>query len=163
MRRLLSAMGKEDFIMLAAAEDELGPDGKKIRPGINPAIIAELTECNALLSGQRKKRQVTSVKFVPGNELIITGSSDKVSHMEFDSSGSYLAIAGSDVRVYQVANVKLEWNLIKIFPDLSGTGKVSCVKFGADAKYLAVGSMDRNLRIFGLTGEEAEEPKSPDH
>ncbi|RZS11486.1 hypothetical protein BHM03_00042817 [Ensete ventricosum] len=88
MRRLLSAMGKEDFIMLAAAEDELGPDGKKIRPGINPAIIAELTECNALLSGQRKKRQVlflcfiavTSVKFVPGNELIITGSSDKVSH-----------------------------------------------------------------------------------
>ncbi|RZS11485.1 hypothetical protein BHM03_00042816 [Ensete ventricosum] len=83
--------------------------------------------------------------------------------LEFDSSGSYLAIAGSDVRVYQVANVKLEWNLIKILPDLSGTGKVSCVKFGADAKNLAVGSMDRNLRIFGLPGDEAEEPKSPDH
>lgn len=26
------------------------------------------------------------------------------------------------LRVYQVANVKLEWNLIKTFPDLSGTG-----------------------------------------
>ncbi|CAL9113658.1 unnamed protein product [Musa acuminata var. zebrina] len=371
-----------------AAEDDLGPDGKKIRPGINPVIIAELTECNALLSGQRKKRQipttlasvdalerytqisshplhktnkpgilsididaskdiiatggidtngvlfnrasgqmlstlsghskkVTSVKFVPGNELIVTGSSDKTvrvwqgtengnydcqhvmrdhtaevqavtvhatqkyfvtasmdntwcfydlstgscltqvgeasteegytsasfhpdglilgtgttgaivkiwdvksqsnvakfdghvgsvtamsfsengyflataamdgvklwdlrklrnfrsfapydpetptNYVEFDSSGSYLAIAGSDVRVYQVANVKLEWNLIKILPDLSGTGKVSCVKFGADAKYMAVGSMDRNLRIFGLPGDESEEPKSPDH
>ncbi|XP_009411388.2 pre-mRNA-processing factor 19 [Musa acuminata AAA Group] len=371
-----------------AAEDDLGPDGKKIRPGINPVIIAELTECNALLSGQRKKRQipttlasvdalerytqisshplhktnkpgilsididaskdiiatggidtngvlfnrasgqmlstlsghskkVTSVKFVPGNELIVTGSSDKTvrvwqgtengnydcqhvmrdhtaevqavtvhatqkyfvtasmdntwcfydlstgscltqvgeasteegytsasfhpdglilgtgttgaivkiwdvksqsnvakfdghvgsvtamsfsengyflataamdgvklwdlrklrnfrsfapydpetptNYVEFDSSGSYLAIAGSDVRVYQVANVKLEWNLIKILPDLSGTGKVSCVKFGADAKYVAVGSMDRNLRIFGLPGDESEEPKSPDH
>lgn len=42
-------------------------------------------------------------------------------------------------------------------------GKVSCVKFGADAKYMAVGSMDRNLRIFGLPGDESEEPKSPDH
>ncbi|CAL9146387.1 unnamed protein product [Musa hybrid cultivar] len=371
-----------------AAEDDLGPDGKKIRPGINPVIIAELTECNALLSGQRKKRQipttlasvdalerytqisshplhktnkpgilsididaskdiiatggidtngvlfnrasgqmlstlsghskkVTSVKFVPGNELIVTGSSDKTvrvwqgtengnydcqhvmrdhtaevqavtvhatqkyfvtasmdntwcfydlstgscltqvgeasmeegytsasfhpdglilgtgttgaivkiwdvksqsnvakfdghvgsvtamsfsengyflataamdgvklwdlrklrnfrsfapydpetptNYVEFDLSGSYLAISGSDVRVYQVANVKLEWNLIKILPDLSGTGKVSCVKFGADAKYMAVGSMDRNLRIFGLPGDESEEPKSPNH
>ncbi|THU55030.1 hypothetical protein C4D60_Mb11t02270 [Musa balbisiana] len=83
--------------------------------------------------------------------------------VEFDFSGSYLAIAGSDTRVYQVANVKLEWNLIKTFPDLSGTGKVTCVKFGADAKYMAVGSMDRNLRIFGLPGDDSEEPRSPDH
>ncbi|RWW27765.1 hypothetical protein GW17_00007790 [Ensete ventricosum] len=45
-------------ILNSAAEDELGPDGKRIRPGINPVIIAELAECNALLSGQRKKRQV---------------------------------------------------------------------------------------------------------
>lgn len=35
------------------------------------------------------------------------------------------------------------------------TGKATCVKFGPDAKYLAVGSMDRNLRIFGLPGDEA--------
>ncbi|AQK65170.1 Pre-mRNA-processing factor 19 homolog 2 [Zea mays] len=39
-------------------EDEIGPDGKKIRPGINPVMIDELTECNAMLSAQRKKRQV---------------------------------------------------------------------------------------------------------
>ncbi|XP_020094280.1 pre-mRNA-processing factor 19-like [Ananas comosus] len=371
-----------------AAQDELGPDGKKIRPGINPVMIAELTECNAVLSGQRKKRQIpptlapidaierytqisshplhktnkpgilsvdihplkdviatggidtnavlfdrssgqilctltghskkiTSVKFVPRDELFITGSADKTvrvwqgsedgnyscchilkdhtaevhavtvhatnkyfvsasmdntwcfydlttgscltqvgeasgeegymsasfhpdglilgtgtsealvriwdvksqsnvakfdghvgpvtaisfsengyflataatdgvklwdlrklrnfrsfspydsntptNSVEFDSSGSYLAIAGSDIRVYQVANVKMEWNLIKTFPDLSGTGKVTSVKFGADAKYMAVGSMDRNLRIFGLPGDEAEEAKSSDH
>ncbi|XP_020599471.1 pre-mRNA-processing factor 19-like [Phalaenopsis equestris] len=82
--------------------------------------------------------------------------------VEFDYSGNYLAIAGSDVRVYQVANVKLEWNLIKSFPDLSGTGKVTCVKFGADAKYLAVGSMDRNLRIFSLPENEPEELRSMD-
>ncbi|KAG2403590.1 Pre-mRNA-processing factor [Vigna angularis] len=75
--------------------------------------------------------------------------------LEFDHSGSYLAIAGSDIRIYQVANVKSEWNCIKTFPDLSGTGKATCVKFGADSKYIAVGSMDRNLRIFGLPGEDA--------
>ncbi|KAL9689232.1 hypothetical protein QQ045_033666 [Rhodiola kirilowii] len=74
--------------------------------------------------------------------------------VDFDHSGNYLALAGSDMRVYQVANVKSEWNCIKTFPDLSGTGKVTSVKFGPDAKYLAVGSMDRNLRIFGLPVED---------
>ncbi|KAI3469835.1 hypothetical protein Pfo_026498 [Paulownia fortunei] len=84
--------------------------------------------------------------------------------VEFDHSGSYLALGGSDIRVYQVANVKSEWNCIKTFPDLSGTGynatamnagKATCVKFGPDAKYIAVGSMDRNLRIFGLPEEDS--------
>lgn len=81
-------------------------------------------------------------------------SDTPTSSVEFDNSGSYLAIAGSDTRVYQVANVKSEWNCIKTFPDLSGTGKATCAKFGTDAKYIAVGSMDRNLRIFGLPGED---------
>ncbi|KAL5542356.1 hypothetical protein UlMin_010066 [Ulmus minor] len=81
------------------------------------------------------------------------GSETPTNSVEFDHSGSYLAVAGSDIRVYQVANVKSEWNCIKTFPDLSGTGKVTSVKFGPDAKYLAVGSMDRNLRIFGLPGD----------
>ncbi|CBI23714.3 pre-mRNA-processing factor 19 isoform X2 [Vitis vinifera] len=81
-------------------------------------------------------------------------SNTATNSVEFDHSGNYLAIAGSDIRVYQVANVKSEWNCIKTFPDLSGTGKATCVKFGPDAKYLAVGSMDRNLRIFGLPGDD---------
>ncbi|VFQ85430.1 unnamed protein product [Cuscuta campestris] len=74
--------------------------------------------------------------------------------VEFDHSGSYLALGGSDIRVYQVASVKSEWNSIKTLPDLSGTGKATCLKFGLDAKYIAVGSMDRNLRIFGLPGDK---------
>ncbi|XVF66405.1 hypothetical protein PTKIN_Ptkin10aG0032900 [Pterospermum kingtungense] len=75
--------------------------------------------------------------------------------VDFDYSGSYLAIAGSDVRVYQVGSVKAEWNCIKTLPDLSGTGRATCVKFGPDASYLVVGSMDRNLRIFGLPEDDA--------
>ncbi|GAB2286985.1 hypothetical protein Dimus_021371 [Dionaea muscipula] len=74
--------------------------------------------------------------------------------LDFDHSGSYLAFGGSDIRIYQVASVKSEWNCIKTLPDLSGTGKATCVKFGPDAKHLAVGSLDRNLLIFGLSGDE---------
>ncbi|KVI00414.1 Pre-mRNA-splicing factor 19 [Cynara cardunculus var. scolymus] len=338
----------------AAEDDELGPDGKRIRPGISASIITELTDCNAALSQQRKRRQipptlapldaverytqlnsyplhktnkagilsidihqskdfiatggvdmnavvfnrssgeilstlsghskkVTSVKFVGDGEMVVTGSADKTvrvwqgsengnydcrhvlkdhtaevqavtvhatnnyfvtasldnswcfyelssglclaqvedssasegytsaafhpdglilgtgtsgaivkiwdvksqtaaqdgvklwdlrklrnfrtfapydentptQSVEFDHSGNYLAIGGSDIRVYQVANVKSEWNCIKTLPDLSGTGKINSVKFGADAKYIAVGSMDRNLRLFGLPQEDA--------
>lgn len=39
-------------------DEELGPDGKKIRPGISATVISELTDCNAALSQQRKRRQV---------------------------------------------------------------------------------------------------------
>lgn len=70
--------------------------------------------------------------------------------VEFDYSGNYLAIAGSDIRVYHVTGVKQDWNTIKVLPDLSGTGKVTSVRFGSDAHYLAVGTADRNLRIFGV-------------
>lgn len=37
------------------------------------------------------------------------------------------------------------------------TGKVTSIRFGPDASYLAVGSSDRNLRIFGAP-EAASEP-----
>ncbi|KAJ8768425.1 hypothetical protein K2173_021578 [Erythroxylum novogranatense] len=77
-------------------------------------------------------------------------SNTSTNSVEFDHSGHYIGVAGSDIRVYEVGNVKTEWNCIKTFPDLSGTGRATCVKFGTDAKYIAVGSMDRNLRIFGL-------------
>ncbi|WZZ39754.1 hypothetical protein YC2023_036013 [Brassica napus] len=47
-------------------------------------------------------------------------------------------------QLYQTACVKAEWNLIKTLPDLSGPG----------ARYIAVGSMDSNLRIFGIPSDE---------
>ena len=48
----------------AAEDDEIGPDGKRIRPGISASIISELTNCNAALSQQRKKRQVMTDDFL---------------------------------------------------------------------------------------------------
>lgn len=46
------------FVLAAIEDGEMGPDGKRIRPGISSSIISELTDCNAVLSQQRKKRQV---------------------------------------------------------------------------------------------------------
>ncbi|KDP33313.1 hypothetical protein JCGZ_12862 [Jatropha curcas] len=88
--------------------------------------------------------------------LNLYDSDTPTNSVEFDHSGCYLGVAGSDIRIYQVASVKADWNCIKTLPDLSGTGKATCVKFGPDAKYIAVGSMDRNLRIFGLPGDEGQ-------
>ncbi|KAH0905578.1 hypothetical protein HID58_037405 [Brassica napus] len=65
-------------------------------------------------------------------------------------------------RVFQTASVKAEWNPVKTLPDLSGTGRATCVKFGPDAKYVAVGSMDRNLRIFGLPSNDSTEDSAQD-
>lgn len=45
-------------VMIAAEDDDLGPAGKRLRPGISAEIITELTDCNAALSQQRKRRQV---------------------------------------------------------------------------------------------------------
>lgn len=73
--------------------------------------------------------------------------------VQFDHSGSYLALAGSDARIYQVGSVKQDWNHIKTLPDLSGTGKVTAVRFGPDASYIALATMDRNLRIFAEKGD----------
>ncbi|KAK1260514.1 U-box domain-containing protein 72 [Acorus gramineus] len=88
-------------------------------------------------------------------------SNTSTNSVEFDFSGNYLAVAGSDIRIYQTANVKSEWNSIITFPDLSGTGKVTDVKFGPDAKYLAVASMERNLRILGLPEGKEDRYEEP--
>ncbi|KAM7462377.1 hypothetical protein LguiA_030498 [Lonicera macranthoides] len=112
----------------------------------NGYFLATAAQDGVKLWDLRKLRNFRT--FAPYDENTPTQS------VEFDHSGSYLALGGSDIRVYQVANVKSEWNCIKTIPDLSGTGKVTSVKFGPDAKYLAVGSMDRNLRIFGLPGDD---------
>ncbi|CAM6110321.1 unnamed protein product [Calypogeia fissa] len=61
--------------------------------------------------------------FAPYDSSITTNT------VEFNFSGSYLAVGGSDIRIYQVASVKQEWNTIKTFPDLSGTGDVASVRF----------------------------------
>ncbi|MED6144129.1 E3 ubiquitin-protein ligase prp19 [Stylosanthes scabra] len=151
------------------------PDGVILGAGTTDALVkiwdVKRQEVAATLEGHAGP--VTAISFSENGYFLATAAHDGVklwdlrkpnmnfrnfapyvsetptNSVEFDHSGSFLAVAGSDIRIYQVANMKSEWNCIKTFPDLSGTGKDTCVKFGPDAKYIAAGSMDRNLRIFG--------------
>jgi len=68
----------------------------------------------------------------------------EIRDLVFDFSGSYLACAGTDVRVYQTK----QWDLLKTFTD--HTGIVTGVRFGANAKTLVTCSMDKSLKIFSL-------------
>lgn len=49
------------MLQVAADGGEQGPDAKKMRLGVSGEVITELTDCNAALSQQRKKRQVIHI------------------------------------------------------------------------------------------------------
>ena len=68
----------------------------------------------------------------------------QVKSLCFDQSGTYLAVAGTDLRVY----LSKQWQELKVFDDHQdlATG----VKFGNNAKFVASTSMDRTLKFFGL-------------
>ena len=61
------------FVIIAAEDEDMGPGAKRMRPGVSESIIAELTECNAALSQQRKKRQVLFIQFslITSNYLFV--------------------------------------------------------------------------------------------
>ena len=64
----------------------------------------------------------------------------------FNSSGSYLAVAGSDLTVYQCK----EWAMMKVVRlQATATG----VRFGQHAQYLATTSIDRTLKIYSTETE----------
>lgn len=62
----------------------------------------------------------------------------------FDQSGTYLAVAGTDVRVYLCK----QWQDLKVFND--HTAMATGVRFGRHAQYIASTSMDRTLKLYGL-------------
>ncbi|KAF2362098.1 WD40 repeat [Trinorchestia longiramus] len=67
----------------------------------------------------------------------------EVTDLCFDRSGTYLAVAGSDVRVYLCK----QWTDLRVFTD--HTALATGVRFAADAASLASTSMDRTLKIYG--------------
>jgi len=65
-----------------------------------------------------------------------------IADMDFDLSGSYLAVAGDDLRVFGTK----EWDLVKNWND--HTEQITGVKFGNNAGFLATTSKDRSLKIW---------------
>ncbi|XP_057547020.1 pre-mRNA-processing factor 19-like [Amaranthus tricolor] len=174
LQQVLDSSGSEGYTSAA-----FHPDGLILGTGTTGAVakIWDVKTQNSVAQFDGHTGPVTAMCFSENGYFLATAAHDGVklwdlrklknfrsfpspdpdtptNYVDFDHSGSYLAVASSDIRVYQVASVKAEWNCLKTLPDLSGTGKATTVKFGPDAKYIAVGSLDRNLRIFGLPGED---------
>eukprot|EP00002_Diphylleia_rotans_P006532 TRINITY_DN158_c0_g1_i1.p1 TRINITY_DN158_c0_g1~~TRINITY_DN158_c0_g1_i1.p1 ORF type:complete len:509 (+),score=130.33 TRINITY_DN158_c0_g1_i1:48-1574(+) len=63
--------------------------------------------------------------------------------VQFDHSGLYLGIAGSDVRVYHTKS----WNLVHSFTGHSAVA--TDLDFGPDASFLVSSSMDRSVKFWG--------------
>ncbi|CAL1278124.1 unnamed protein product [Larinioides sclopetarius] len=68
----------------------------------------------------------------------------EVKSLCFDQSGTYLAVAGSDIRIYLCT----QWENLKTFTD--HTALATGVRFGQHAHFVASVSMDRTLKIYGM-------------
>lgn len=68
----------------------------------------------------------------------------QVKSLSFDHSGTYLAIAGTDVRVYLCK----QWQELKVLDD--HTALATGIAFGQNASYIASSSMDRSLKFYSL-------------
>ncbi|KAL7052069.1 hypothetical protein ACKWTF_004754 [Chironomus riparius] len=68
----------------------------------------------------------------------------EVKDLCFDQSGTYLAIAGTDIRIYLCK----QWTELKVFND--HTAMSTGVRFGKHAQWLASTSMDRTLKLYGI-------------
>ncbi|CAH0406726.1 unnamed protein product [Chilo suppressalis] len=66
-----------------------------------------------------------------------------IKEVVFDGSGTYLGVAGSDVRVF----VCRQWAELRAFND--HTAAATALRFGPHAGYLASASMDRTLKLYG--------------
>lgn len=77
-------------------------------------------------------------------KTIQMGDNYEVSSLCFDQSGTYLAVAGTDIRVYLCK----QWQELKVFND--HTAMATGVRFGKHAQYIASTSMDRTLKLYAL-------------
>ncbi|KJE92292.1 Nmp200-prov protein [Capsaspora owczarzaki ATCC 30864] len=67
---------------------------------------------------------------------------DTVHALAFDLSGTYLATAGPDIRVF----LAKQWKQIAQFTTPTATS--TAIKFGPNASFLTTAGMDRHLRVF---------------
>ncbi|XP_076808740.1 pre-mRNA-processing factor 19-like [Clavelina lepadiformis] len=68
----------------------------------------------------------------------------EVKSLTFDQSGTYLAVAGTDIRVYLCK----QWQELKTFTEHTGVATGVC--FGKNARFIASSSMDRSLKFYGI-------------
>ncbi|KAK9287764.1 hypothetical protein L1049_016204 [Liquidambar formosana] len=136
-----------------AEDEDLGPGGKKFRPGISASIIAELTDCNASLSQLRKKRQ-TPPTLAPIDALerytqlsshpLHKTSKPGILSVDIHNSKDVIATGGIDTTA-----VLFDRPSGQILSTLSGhSKKVTSVKFVGKDELFLTGSADKTVRVW---------------
>ncbi|KAI0208882.1 Pre-mRNA-processing factor 19 [Lamellibrachia satsuma] len=145
------------------------PDGLIFGTGTKDSVIKiwDLKERTNVANFQGHSGAITSISFSENGYYLATSADDsvvklwdlrklknfktitmddkyEVRSLCFDHSGTYLAVAGTDVRVYLCK----QWQELKVFND--HTAMATGVRFGQNATFVASTSMDRSLKIFGM-------------
>ncbi|KAK9767690.1 hypothetical protein K7432_002329 [Basidiobolus ranarum] len=173
--RTLSKVGSAD-VQTGFSCAQFHPDGLILGTGTNDSAVRiwdVKSQTNvATFSGHTGR--VTSLSFSENGYYLATASEDnlvklwdlrklvnfktlevpqnnKINVVNFDYSGQYLAVGGTDVRVFKVK----EWNELSVLTD--NTGEVNDLRFGDFAQFLVSGGMDRSLRYFGPSSSQPME------
>jgi len=146
------------------------PDGLILGTGTADSIIKiwDLKEQRNVANFEGHAGQISALSFSENGYYLATATADdacvklwdlrklknfktiqleegyEVRDLSFDQSGTYLAVAGTDVRVYLCK----QWTDLKVFQD--HTAMATGVRFGKNAAYIASTSMDRTLKLYGL-------------
>ncbi|XP_064613232.1 pre-mRNA-processing factor 19-like [Liolophura sinensis] len=145
------------------------PDGLIFGTGTEDAMVKiwDLKERINVANFPGHSGQITSIAFSENGYYLATSAEDavvklwdlrklknfktiqlddkyEVRSLCFDHSGTYLAVAGTDVRVYLCK----QWQDLVMFND--HTALATGVQFGHNATFLASSSMDRSVKFFGL-------------
>ncbi|XP_046546511.1 pre-mRNA-processing factor 19-like [Haliotis rubra] len=145
------------------------PDGLIFGTGTEDSVIKiwDLKERTNVANFPGHQGPITSIAFSENGYYLATSAEDsvvklwdlrklknfktiqlddsyEVKSLTFDQSGTYLAVAGSDVRAYLCK----QWSELAVFND--HTAAATGIRFGDNATFMASCSMDRSLKFFGM-------------
>ncbi|XP_041349094.1 pre-mRNA-processing factor 19-like [Gigantopelta aegis] len=146
------------------------PDGLIFGTGTEDSIVKiwDLKERTNVANFPGHQGPITSIAFSENGYYLATSAEDsvvklwdlrklknfktitldekyEVKNLSFDQSGTYLAVAGSDIRAYLCK----QWSELVVLND--HTAAATGVRFGHNASFIASGSMDRSLKFFGMS------------
>jgi pre-mRNA-processing factor 19 len=159
--------GNREGIALTCAQ--FHPDGLIFGTGTSDSVVKiwDLKEKSNVANFEGHSGQISTLSFSENGYYLATAADDacvklwdlrklknfktiqledkyEVKDLCFDQSGTYLAVAGTDIRVYLCK----QWTDLKLFQD--HTAMATGVRFGKHASYIASTSMDRTLKLYGM-------------